>query len=164
MVQGICTLLQDTEASPDPEKMSAQDDGVALEEDDSGFTAAMSVSTSLPTGIGLTCHSSGMFVFRDQPGPGTVCQRSTVLRAVFQDGSVAVPLRQGKWMVRYVDGSTCEQLIDEDQPPNVSADKHANPEWVSTGAEGQRVALRPRAPQPPGTGEDDMEGGDGEAV
>lgn len=140
--------------------MSAQSDVSAPEEHDRGPTTAMSASTSLPSGIGLTCHSSGMFVFRDQPGPGTGCQEPPFLRAVFQDGSVAVPLRHGKWMLRYVDGSTCEQPIGEHQSANASEEKLADIAWVSTGAEGQRMALRLRAPQPHGNGEDGMEGGD----
>lgn len=102
-----------------------------------------------------------MFVFQGPDEAGDVSQERPVLRTVFHDGCVALPGRDGKWILRYADGSTCEQLGVGQQDKSASLENVA---WLSTSAEGQQVGLRRPAPQPPMPTEDGAVIADGEVV
>ena len=100
---------------------------------------AMMATVSLPSGICLTCCSSGLFLFRRTENSGRDDGEPDLLWAVFSDGSMAVSQGPGTWLLRYPDGSTCEKPVTEKHDENGSME---NLLWLSTTADGQHVGQR----------------------
>eukprot|EP00892_Ulva_mutabilis_P004764 jgi/Ulvmu1/265/UM001_0269.1 len=139
---GDAPVAAESEAMVEPDTEAGLD-GTASGAGSARARPAMSATIPLPTGISLACHSSGIYLFS---GGASVDGAPQELRAVYSDGSVAVRQEGGLWVVRYPDGSTCEQPTAEQQEPGGPLERVL---WLSTTTEGQRMGLRNVQPEPP---------------